>query len=171
MGQYRVHCSSYTNSYCKQCTNKPPGNYVYTSPGNDNDCEYDSCSTNISNTELLLCEGVVAPPPQGFAADTSTDLVFYVEMPVDNPTFASLRGKYNIAIQSIAGDDAQSVAVASVFNVPASVFNAAQRRVDSTVSTLRQAACDVPMPKKGDNYVVGVSFLVLTVSNASRLTY
>ena len=170
MGQYRVRCSSYSDSYCKQCTNKPAGNYTYTSPGNENDCQYEPCSTDPSNTELFLCEGVVAPPPQGFAADTSTDLVFYVEMPVDNVTFASLSQKYSAVIRSIAGDAAQSVTVGSVFDVPASVFNAAQRRGDSTVSTVRQAECDVPMPK-GDNYVVGASFFVLSVSNASRLTY
>ena len=89
MGQYRVSCTPYSDSYCKLCTNKPAGNFVYTSPGNANDCASEPCSTDAANTAMYSCDGVVTPPPEGFLADSSTDLVFYVEMPVDNATFAS----------------------------------------------------------------------------------
>jgi hypothetical protein len=111
------------------------------------------------------CDGVVTPPPEGFLADSSTDLVFYVEMPVDNATFASfLAGKYHTAIQSLAGDAAQSVTVSSVLDVPASTF---KRRSDSTgISTRRQAAeCQEPMPA-ADTYVVGGACLLVGCQGA-----
>jgi len=118
---------------------------------------------------MYWCDGVVTPPPAGFLADSSTDLVFYVEMPVDNATFASsLAGKYHTAIQSIAGDDAQSVTVSSVLDVPASTF---KRRSDSTgistgISTRRQAAeCQEPMPA-ADTYVVGGACLLVGCQGA-----
>jgi hypothetical protein len=43
IGQYRIDCDAYTNSYCTPCTNKPENAY-YTSPGNNNDCAYNMCT-------------------------------------------------------------------------------------------------------------------------------
>ena len=165
MGQYRVSCTPYSDSYCNPCTNKPAGNYVYTSPGNDNDCATEPCSTDAANTEMYWCDSVVTPPPAGFLADSSTDLVFYIEMPVNSATFASsLADKYHSAIQSLAGDNAQSVTVSSVLDVPASTF---RRRIDSTgISTRRQAAeGQEPMPA-GNTYVMGGACLLVGYQGA-----
>ena len=51
VGQYRAQCTPYSDSYCKKCTNAPqdPAS-TYTTPGNDNDCEF------VSTGEIEIVE-------------------------------------------------------------------------------------------------------------------
>jgi len=61
IGQHRESCTPQSDSYCKPCTNKPDGNYVYTTPGNANDCESTPCTTDEAiylEQDIPLCDGV-----------------------------------------------------------------------------------------------------------------
>ena len=92
VGQYRQACSQHADSYCALCTNKPSEMYTYTTPGNDNDCEYKECSSDASGPPPW-CTGVVDLPAD-FSATSPTELVLYAEMPVDPNTFNALGASY-----------------------------------------------------------------------------
>ena len=162
IGQYRQECTPDTDSYCKLCTNKPEEEgYVYTTPGNDNDCEYAKCTTDASS-ELPLCDGVVDQELQseGFAADSAAEVVFYSEVPLDAQTFNAKGAAFKEAISEVAGG--ATVQITSVEAVPAEIFSGRRRsRVgvmhfeDSnlgTKSVLRQSKapeCSAPLPPQG----------------------
>ena len=58
VGQFRTTCTPHSDSYCKRCSNAPmdANTYAYTTPGNDNDCQYAVVKTS-SDAEIFdeLC--------------------------------------------------------------------------------------------------------------------
>ena len=125
IGQYRERCTPQSDSYCKTCTNKPDGDNVYTTPGNQNDCEWAVCTKDAAVYQLEgtpLCEGVFSSDFESaeFAADSTAELVFYSEIPVDKDTFNSVGGTYKEAVSELAGG--ASVNVGQVETVSATTF-------------------------------------------------
>jgi len=129
-GQYRTMCTQHADSYCKLCTNKPEGNFVYISPGNDNDCEYEACSTD-PNAGLELCmsatEGGVVGGESDveFTSDSPTELVFYAEMPLDEATFNSVGATYKAALKELTGAE---VTITDIEAISTSIFTRAHHR-------------------------------------------
>ena len=127
IGQYRERCTPQSDSYCKNCTNKPDGDTVYTTPGNQNDCGWAVCTKDAAVYQVLgggtpLCEGVFSIDFESaeFSANSTAELVFYSEIPVDKNTFNSLGGTYKEAVSELAGG--ASVNVGGVETVSATTF-------------------------------------------------
>ena len=140
-GQYRTMCTKHADSYCTLCTNKPAGNFVYTSPGNDNDCEYAACNTD-PNAEPPLCDSatesvVVQGGSDGaFTSDSPTDLVFYAEIPLDEATFNSAGAAYKDALKNLTGAE---VTIEKVEAIPAATFTRDhQHKAQLAVSRVNQ---------------------------------
>lgn len=178
IGQHRESCTPQSDSYCKPCTNKPDGNYVYTTPGNANDCESTPCTTDEAiylEQDIPLCDGVYSSDFDSaeFSADSAAEVVFYAEIPVDKDTFNSIGGEYKAAISEVSGATAT---VSQVETVAGSTFtrmvqealaapSSSRRLLQATNSTSVSsgtptpsrsgpAECDVPLSKNEETVVV-----------------
>jgi len=125
IGQYRGTCSQHVDAYCRMCTNKPAGNFVYTSPGNENDCSFEPCSTDTGSTTQPLCDDLQDPTNEIWTMENWTpkspvDLVFYTEMPLDRGTFNTLGDAYRTALSELTGGADVSVGVLET--ISANVF-------------------------------------------------
>jgi hypothetical protein len=158
VGQYRSPCTPDTDSYCKLCTNKPEASYVYTSPGNDNDCEYAECTTDAERTDMPLCDGVLDPSLQAeFAPDSPAEVVFYSEVPLDASSFNEHGATYKQAISELAGG--AEVTITEIEPVPSSTFTRRRLRAMSAMmahaapeakpALLETGKCSAPLPSDG----------------------
>jgi len=95
IGQFRSTCTPHTDSYCKLCANAPPDadgvSYIYTSPGNNNDCEYRAADP---------ADSFIA---DGFQADEDASLIMFLEIPTSKAQFNADGTKLSEAIASVAG--------------------------------------------------------------------
>ena len=95
IGQFRSICTPHTDSYCKLCANAPPDadgvSYIYTSPGNNNDCEYRAADP---------ADSFIA---DGFQADEVASLIMFLEIPTSKAQFNADGTKLSEAIASVAG--------------------------------------------------------------------
>jgi hypothetical protein len=112
IGQYRTACSRHSDSYCVPCTNKPSGNvtkenYEYTSPGNNNDCEFTKCSEAGD-----LCSRTTDTTP--------AQIVFFAEMPLGKKGFMAISDSYKKAIQQLV--PGLGVQVGDVEELPQNTF-------------------------------------------------
>ena len=112
IGQYRTACSRHSDSYCVPCTNKPSGNvtkenYEYTSPGNNNDCEFTKCSEAGD-----LCSRTTDTTP--------AQIVFFAEMPLSKKGFMAISDSYKKAIQQLV--PGLGVQVGDVEELPQDTF-------------------------------------------------
>ena len=123
IGQYREQCTPQSDSYCRPCTNKPDG-HVYTTPGNQNDCDHTPCTVEESVYQAEgtpLCDGVYSSDFESseFSADSAADVVLYAEIPVDEATFNTMGGEYRAAMSEVSG---ATVTVSNIETVAGSTF-------------------------------------------------
>jgi hypothetical protein len=169
IGQYRQACTPDTDSYCKLCNNKPAEarRYVYTTPGNDNDCEFAKCTTDVSNELMPLCEGVMDPALQdeGLSANSAAEVVFYSEVPLDKETFNANGATFKQAISEVAGG--APVTITEVEAIPSATFTRRRRSIRwrslettnmglGARSVVRESVthetpqCSAPLPPEGE---------------------
>jgi hypothetical protein len=114
------------------------GGYVYTSPGNNNDCEVKKCSENPA-----LCAKSTDK--------TLAKILFFAEMPVSKAAFtAEISGRYKAAIQKVVGPG-KEVEVGEVEELPEDTFVFRRR----TLLPLSSWLISGESSSEGDNAIRG----------------
>jgi len=148
-GQYRGSCSQHADSWCKLCTNKPEGDYIYTSPGNDNDCAFEPCSTDSASTTQPLCAGVQVPAIDSWSSESPADLVFYMEMPLDQSMFNALGATYKDTLSELTGGAAVSIGAVEAISTEVFTRTKMARVLDSGAQQRREGNLPcAPLPSE-----------------------
>ena len=128
VGQFRTTCTPHSDSYCKRCSNAPmdANTYAYTTPGNNNDCQYAVVKTS-SDAEIFdegCMEGKCVYDPQEEAS-----LLVFLEVPVDAASFQAMGAEFRQAVAVTAGFESRdTVTVTEITEYTMSSVNDLRRR-------------------------------------------